>query len=159
MMRVLAVIAALMLTACSDGVVKIKDPGPVPETTTSTAVDVGAIALKGVTSRTSTSIGVGPGGASLNGTVTGPEGALTNATVHVERLVGAASGAMDVTTRPDGTWTLPMILGGRYRVRAWRTPDLALTKPEVFYLQSSETRGQPPARPLRGRRGQRIDRA
>jgi hypothetical protein len=63
---------------------------------------------------------------------------VPGATVRVERLVGTTIGTMDVATQPDGTFAVPTILGGRYRVRAWRAPDLALVKPEVFYLQSSE---------------------
>jgi hypothetical protein len=134
-------LVVLCLAACSgDGVIKIRDPGPVPNLTTTTALDFGQIGLKGVSSRTTTSIGLGPGGASLAGTVAGPDGAVEGATVHVERFVGNSSGTADVQTAPDGTWTVPAVLGGRYRVRAWRAPDLALTKPEVFYLQSSENK-------------------
>jgi hypothetical protein len=32
------------------------------------------------------------------------------------------------------------ILGGRYRVRAWRTPDLALTTPQILFLESKQNR-------------------
>lgn len=30
------------------------------------------------------------------------------------------------------------ILGGRYRVRAWRTPDLALTTPQILFLDAKQ---------------------
>jgi hypothetical protein len=136
----LAAVVPVCLAACSSGVVKIKDPGPVPETTSTTAIDFGAIGLKGVTSRTTTSVPMGPGGATLNGTVAGPAGAVEGATVRVERLAGGGVASMDLTSAADGTWTLPMVLGGRFRVRAWKAPDMAQTKPEIFYLQSSETR-------------------
>jgi len=136
-----AVLLALLLTACSgSGVVKVKDPGPVPSTSTTAAVDFGAIGLKGVTSRTSSTVALGPGNASITGSVTGPDGAVPGATVRVERIVGTSIGTTDVTTQADGTFAVPTILGGRYRVRAWRAPDLALVKPEIFYLQSSEPR-------------------
>ncbi|MBA3654848.1 MAG: hypothetical protein H0W70_11735 [Actinobacteria bacterium] len=131
----------LVLSACSgSGVIKIKDPGPVPDLTTTTAIDFSAIGLKGVSSRTTTSVPLGPGGATLRGTVTGPDGAVEGATVHVERLVGPTAGAADVATAADGTWTLPAILGGRYRVRTWKAPELALTKPEIFFLEARETK-------------------
>ena len=136
---VLLTLAALGVTSCSgSGVIKIKDPGPVPDVTTTTATDFGQIGLKGVGGKTATTVALEPGGASLTGTVVGPDGPVPGATVHVERLVGSASAAKDVVTQPDGTWALPTILGGRYRVRAWKAPELALTKPEIFYLQSSE---------------------
>jgi len=60
--------------------------------------------------------------------------------VRVERLVGDASASADVTAGPDGRWALPGVLGGRYRVRAWRTPDMALLEPEIFFLEATEAR-------------------
>ncbi|MDQ1395524.1 MAG: hypothetical protein QOG64_783 [Acidimicrobiaceae bacterium] len=118
---------------------------PVPATvvleTSTTAPDLTGVGLAAVAGRTTTtSIPLGPGGATLNGAITGPEGALGGATVHIERLVGDASGAADVVTQPDGTWAAPNVLGGRYRVRAWRAPDLALTTPQLFFLGGSETK-------------------
>jgi len=32
------------------------------------------------------------------------------------------------------------ILGGRYRVRAWRTPDLALTAPQILFVEGKQNR-------------------
>jgi hypothetical protein len=127
------------MAACSgSGSIKIKDPGPVAATTTTTELDLSGVGLKGVSGRGTTTIPLGPGAAMLSGTVAGPDGAVDAATVHVERIVGTAVAVMDVPTLPDGTWTLPAILGGRYRVRTWRAPDLAQTKPELFYLEASE---------------------
>ena len=135
------VVAALTLAACGgSGTIHVKDPGPVPNLTTTTAEDFSGVGLKGVSNRTTTSIPMGPGQATLSGTVTGPDGPVDAATVHVERLVGNAAAATDIATLADGTWSLPSILGGRYRVRAWKTPELALTKPEIFYLQGGETK-------------------
>jgi hypothetical protein len=63
-----AAVLLVLLTACSGpGIVKVKDPGPVAVTTTSTAVDLGAIGLKGVTSRTATTVALGPGNSSITG--------------------------------------------------------------------------------------------
>lgn len=46
-----------------------------------------------------------------------------------------------VTTVPPTVVTTPPvgpqgILGGRYRVRAWRTPDLALTTPQILFVEA-----------------------
>jgi hypothetical protein len=81
-----------------------------------------------------------PGKASLNGAVVGPEGPVPGAVVHIERLVGDAAANLEVATAADGTWVLNGIIGGRYRVRAWRPQDLTLVKPEIFYLSDGEQR-------------------
>ena len=45
-----------------------------------------------------------------------------------------------VTKRPIG----PIgILGGRYRIRAWRTPDLALTVPQILFVEGRQTKQVP----------------
>lgn len=35
------------------------------------------------------------------------------------------------------------ILGGRYRVRAWKSPDLALTTPQILFLEGKENKQLP----------------
>jgi hypothetical protein len=44
------------------------------------------------------------------------------------------------TTAADGSWTIGGVLGGRYRVRAWQQPSLAVTTPQIFFLGGSESR-------------------
>lgn len=44
--------------------------------------------------------------------------------------------APSTTLRPGQP---PGILGGRYRVRAWRSPDLALTTPQILYLGGKDS--------------------
>ena len=39
-----------------------------------------------------------------------------------------------------GAWTLPSILGGSYRVEAFRPPDLAQPAPDVFFLGGAENK-------------------
>src|SRR5205807_2321830 len=103
--------------------------------------DYSDVQLHAVSGRTtSTTVPFGPGQATLNGNVSGPDGVEPNAVVHIERLVGSAVGTMDIPTNPDGTWSVPNVLGGRYRVRAWRAPDLALTEPAVFFLGATDSK-------------------
>jgi hypothetical protein len=45
-----------------------------------------------------------------------------------------------VITAADGSWSVPAVRGGRYRVRAWRAPDLDLVTPEIFFLGASESK-------------------
>ncbi|HUF33304.1 MAG TPA: carboxypeptidase-like regulatory domain-containing protein [Acidimicrobiales bacterium] len=97
--------------------------------------------VRGTTTTTTVAI-VGAGGdATLVGRVDGPNGPVGGATVLIERFVGGEVAAVMVPTAPDGTWNLPDVLGGRYRIRAWRVPDLALIRPTILFLRSGQTRG------------------
>ena len=60
------------------------------EQSATTLVDLSGVKMAGVPGKTTTTIALGPGGATLNGTVAGPDGAVGGATIHVERLVGDA---------------------------------------------------------------------
>ncbi len=64
------------------------------------------------------------GKASVEGTVTGPGGAVAGATVRIERWVGSASGAISVATDGNGHYGAAGLLGGHYKVRAWLQPSL-----------------------------------
>src|SRR4051794_13073442 len=99
-------------------------PSTNPEEST-TVPDYSSVKLAAVPGRTTTTVDNSPGQASMAGLVLAPDGAVPGATVHVERLVGDTVLAIDVATNPDGTWRLDNIKGGRYRLRAWRAPDLA----------------------------------
>jgi Carboxypeptidase regulatory-like domain len=82
---------------------------------------------------------IGPGQASLNGTVIGPNGPVGGATVEADRLVGDQVASVKTTTAADGSWNLSSVLGGRYRVRAWQQPSLALTTPQIFFLAGTQS--------------------
>ncbi len=131
----------LVLSGCQAKSVAPLPPAPsIPATTTTTVVDYAGVDLAGVPGRTTTTVAMGPGRASLTGVVEGPEGPVPGAVVHAERLVGDAVATMDIVTGPDGRFTMGTIFGGRYRVRAWKpAPDnLALAEPLVFFLEGSE---------------------
>jgi hypothetical protein len=113
----------------------------VPPATTTTEVDYSQVPLKGVSGRgPTTSIAFGPGLASVSGTVVGDEGNIGGATVLVERIVNGATATMTVQTLDDGTWMVPQVFGGRYRVRAWKVPDLAQTTPSAVFLSATENK-------------------
>jgi hypothetical protein len=57
----------------------------------------------------------------------------------VERLVGKDTATVNVTTA-GGSWRLDAVLGGSYRVRAFKPPDLAQAQPEVFFLAANDTK-------------------
>lgn len=142
---VLGIVVALatLTSACTKGEVEPLPAAPsIPETTTTVAVDFSGIALKAVPGRTTTTVAMQPGEATISGTVVGPNGPVPGATVRAERIVGDASGSVDILTGADGTFAFTTMIGGRYRVRAWKpAPDnLAMTVPEVFFLGSKESK-------------------
>ncbi|HEV7888020.1 MAG TPA: hypothetical protein VGO92_10710, partial [Acidimicrobiales bacterium] len=137
----LGLVAAGTAACTSKGIDALPPPPttrPTPPTTVLT--DYSGVALKAVPGRTTTTVALGPGRSTLGGVVTGPEGVVGGATVRAERLVGDGAAAAQVVTAADGTWSIAGVLGGRYRVRAWRPLDLALTKPEVFFLNDGDTK-------------------
>lgn len=133
----------LVAGACTKGEVEPLPAAPsLPATTTTVAVDFSGIALNAVPGRTTTTIAMQPGQATVSGTVVGPDGPVPQAVVRAERIVGDASGSIDILTGADGTFAFTSMIGGRYRVRAWKAaPDnLALIEPEVFFLESKESK-------------------
>ena len=132
----------LLMAACTRGAVDELPAPPTTGPTTSTTArpDLSGVVLADVPGTTTTTVVLTPGEASLQGVVTGPDGLVAGATVLIERLVGDGAGAATLVTGADGKWTAPNILGGRYRVRAWRAPDLALTTPLSFFLENKESR-------------------
>ena len=137
--------AAALLAACSAGdpFEPLPEPASVPPPSSTTVPpDYSGVVLASVQGTTTTTgVVIGPGPTTLAGTVNGPDGPVGGATVRLERLVGDASAAMDVTTAENGAWQAPGVLGGRYRIRAWRSPDLALIAPEVIFVDA----GRPPS--------------
>lgn len=84
---------------------------------------------------------LGPGPAHVAGTVTGPEGVVPGATVRVERLLDdTAVAATTVQSGADGHWAVDSVNGGRYRLRAWRPPDLAQVTAIVAFITVDDTR-------------------
>lgn len=140
----LLLLCVLPALAACDSTAKVLPPPPPTSTTIGDSVVeepgvlVQPLQLASVAGKTTTTVAIGPGSASLSGRVLGPGGAVGGATVRLERIVGGGSASRDVTADEAGNWTASDIKGGRYRVRAWRSPDLAQTKPDIFFLTSTE---------------------
>lgn len=90
------------------------------------------------TTTSSTVLGFGPGDASIVGTVSGPAGPVDGAVVRIERLVGKNVASTDITTSGGGSYQLGLILGGSYRVRAFRPPDFGTSPVQAFFLAANE---------------------
>jgi hypothetical protein len=76
------------------------------------------------------------GDADVVGTVTGPDGPVPDSLVLLERFVDDRRGSLTVRTDRQGRFRALKVFGGRYRVRAWRSPDLSLTVPERLFLRN-----------------------
>ena len=119
----------------------VQETTTAPTTTTPPTTTRSTTSTTGVPRTTvTTTVTLGPGDASLVGTVSGPTGPIDGAIVRVERLVGKAVATVDVTTAGGGTWQLPSILGGSYRVRAFKAPDGGTSATETFFLAANERR-------------------
>jgi hypothetical protein len=135
-------VAAAVLTACASTDQETLPPAPpTVSTTTTTLVDYSTVPLAPVPGKTTTTVNQGPGRARLVGTVVGPDGPVPGAVVRVERLQQESVVFRgDVATDAEGRFQTGRIVGGRWRVRAWRAPDLADVEPETVFLEATETR-------------------
>src|SRR5437588_2358380 len=135
------VVAAVAVAACTK---KTGYDFPPPPSTSpdesSTVPDFSSVQLAAVPGRTTTTVDNSPGQAHIAGFVVAPQGAVPGASVHAERLVGDTVLAIDVATNPDGSFHVDNVKGGRYRLRAWRVPDLAMTTPMIFFLNGNENK-------------------
>jgi hypothetical protein len=135
---VVLVALGLLVGACSGGD-KDEDLAPhPPEEPVTSVIDYSGVVLEGVPGSTTTTIRE-VGTASIVGSVTGPGGPVPGATVRIEHITGTKGvrGA-DVLTGPDGRFELRNIPGGRYRVRAFLAPALALVTPDIRFIKDGE---------------------
>lgn len=119
---------ALVAAGCGAG-----SAGSPPAVTTDATTTVASTVPSGLPT-------MGPGRATLSGTVVGPGGPVAGATVLVERIVDGTPAQARLTSGPGGGWRLDRVLGGGYRVRAWLAPGLAQTSPTAFFLADGADR-------------------
>jgi hypothetical protein len=140
--RLVLLLLAFLAAACSD-----PEPAPPPTTlppeTTTTVPATTTTVLVTVPGRprvtTTIPVQVQGGGASISGTVSGPQGLVGSATVRVERFVGSEVATTDLSAT-GGRFSINNVFGGHYRVRAWNRPDLVQVEPEVFFLAADEVK-------------------
>lgn len=134
-----ALLVALLVAGCASG----PDVDPLPEpkrpkgvqpTPTTVFEELGAVGLPRARGATTTSVPLGPGTTTITGIVDGPDGPVPDAIVVLERLVGDGVVRTVVPTGPDGNWNLANVLGGRWRIRAFKPPSLAQAGTTVQFL-------------------------
>lgn len=143
----LTLAAGVLAAGCSGGVGTLSFPSPPAVTAASFPLPSDTLPaglasqseapVAGVT--TTTAPPVGPGPATLNGTVLGPSGPVGGAVVQADRLVGGSVASVRTTSAADGSWSFPDVLGGRWRVRAWKSPGMDLITPQVLFVSASRS--------------------
>ena len=79
------------------------------------------------------------GKSSIEGTVIGPDGPVEGATVNIERHTVDGTASTEVTTNADGSWESTELIGGRYRIRAWKPFELTMNSSEVLFVVDAES--------------------
>ncbi|MEW6477375.1 MAG: carboxypeptidase-like regulatory domain-containing protein [Actinomycetota bacterium] len=135
-----------LLAGCSkDEGRALPDPGPVETTTTTEPIDLTHVSLEPIAvagKPTSTTRPLGGGKAAIFGRVVDAEGnvvpgALVRATYYGDPNKPEV---IEVLSAEDGSYRFEQVLGGRWRVRAWKTPELATLEDHTFFLGYTEQR-------------------
>jgi len=122
-------------------------PRPVPEeTTTSTEpIDLTSVSLEPIAAgkNTSTTRPLGGGKAVIFGRVIDADGnAVGGAFVRATYYGDPTKPEMiETLSAEDGTYRFDQVLGGRWRIRAWKAPEMATLEDNVFWLGYTEQRG------------------
>lgn len=144
---VLAVLSVVVVSGCANSVGRLSFANP-PATTAAQPAppetlpgDLDATVEEPVYGVTTTTLpAIGPGTASLYGTVTDPTGQpVAGATVGIERIVGDTFASATTKAAGDGSFSFRDILGGAYDVRAWLAPDLDMPTPDQLFLADGQT--------------------
>lgn len=115
------------------------------ETTTSTEpIDLTSVSLEPIAAgkATSTTRPLGGGRAAIFGRVVDSDGnpvpgAFVRASFYGDP---AKPEVIEAVSAEDGTYRFEQVLGGRWRVRAWKAPELATLEDYVFFLGYTEQR-------------------
>jgi hypothetical protein len=147
---VVAAVAALaalaLLAGCSRDDGKALPKPKVPETTTTTdpvdltQVSLQPISVTGKATTTTRPIGGGKGsifGRVIDATGAPVPGAFVRATYYGDP---AKPEVIEALAGDDGNYRFDQVLGGPWRIRAWKTPQLATLQDETFFLGYTEQR-------------------
>ena len=120
---------------------------PVPEeTTTSTEpINLTSVSLEPIAAgkETSTTRPLGGGKAVIFGKVIDADGNAVGGAFVRATYYGDPNKpeVIEALSAEDGTYRFEQVLGGRWRIRAWKAPELATLEDNVFFLGYTEQRG------------------
>lgn len=135
-----------LLAACSkDDGKALPKPVSGESTTTTEPIDLTHVSLEPIAvagKPTSTTRPLGGGKAVILGRVLDADGnpvagALVRATYYGDPTKPEVIEALSLE---DGTYRFDQVLGGRWRIRAWKAPELATLEDNVFFLGYTEQR-------------------
>jgi hypothetical protein len=154
------VLLALLVAGCGgrdpyDALPRPDPVEPLEDVVTTQPPGLGDVVLPAARGTTTTTVAMGPGPLQIVGRVEGPDGPVGGAIVRLERFVGDGSASVEVPTAPDGTWNVENVLGGRYRIRAWQQPSLAMIRAQVLFVEQG--RHEPVFLRLDRYEGRRVD--
>ena len=135
-----------LLAGCSKDEGTALPPPKPDETTTSTepinltGVSLEPIAVAG--KPTSTTRPLGGGKAAIFGRVVDVDGNVVPGAFVRATYYGDPNKpeVIEALSREDGTYRFEQVLGGRWRIRAWKTPELATLEDNTFFLGYTEQR-------------------
>jgi hypothetical protein len=134
-----------LLAGCSkDEGRALPDPSPV-ETTTTEPIDLTLVSLEPIAVNgkpTSTTRPLGGGKAAIFGRVVDVDGNVVPGAFVRATYYGDPNKpeVIEALAAEDGTYRFEQVLGGRWRIRAWKTPELATFEDNTLFLGYSEQR-------------------
>ncbi len=135
-----------LLAGCSKDEGKALPP-PVPDesTTTTEPIDLTRVSLEPIAvsgKATSTTRPLGGGKATILGRVVDADGGTVPGAYVRATYYGDLNKpeVIEVLSLEDGTYRFEQVLGGRWRIRAWRAPELATLEDNTFFLGYTEQR-------------------
>jgi hypothetical protein len=135
-----------LLAGCSEDEGKaLPAPKPAESTTTTEPIDLTNVSLEPIAVKgkdTSTTRPLGGGKATIFGKVVDSEGQAVPGAFIRATYYGDISKpeVIEALALEDGTYRFEQVLGGRWRVRAWKAPELATLEDNVFFLGYTEQR-------------------
>jgi hypothetical protein len=133
-----------LLSACSKDEGKaLPAPKPSETTTTTQPIDLTSVSLEpiAVTGKpTSTTRPLGGGQATIFGHVVDSDGAFVPGAFVRAAYYGDPSKpeVIEALAAEDGSYRFEKVLGGSWRLRAWKTPELATLEDNQFFLGYTE---------------------
>ena len=114
-------------------------------TTTTTPVDLTQVSLQPISvsgKPTTTTRPLGGGKASIAGRVVDSDGNVVPGAFIRATYYGDPNKpeVIEALSLDDGTYKFEQVLGGRWRIRAWKAPELATLDDNVFFLGWTENR-------------------
>ena len=135
-----------LLAGCSkDDGTALPPPGPAETTTSTEPIDLTQVSLAPISvdgKPTSTTRPLGGGKATILGRVVDADGnAVPGALVRASYYGDPNKPeVIETLSGENGAYRFEQVLGGRWRIRAWKAPELATLDDHVFFLGYSEQR-------------------